>query len=110
MENNKYDKYLTVTEHSFIKKLGRVVKMVGLTIESLGPDANLNDLCIIRSAENKNQVVFSEVVGFRDRKVLLMPYGNMDGIGPVRLLKIQVRHSSLMSGSICSDKFLTDLG
>ncbi|MBR6638606.1 MAG: FliI/YscN family ATPase, partial [Lachnospiraceae bacterium] len=82
MENNKYDKYLTVTEHSFIKKLGRVVKMVGLTIESLGPDANLNDLCIIRSAENKNQVVFSEVVGFRDRKVLLMPYGNMDGIGP----------------------------
>lgn len=82
MENNKYDKYLTVTEHSFIKKLGRVVKMVGLTIESLGPDANLNDLCIIRSAENKNQVVFSEVVGFRDRKVLLMPYGSMDGIGP----------------------------
>ena len=82
MENNKYDKYLTVTEHSFIKKLGRVVKMVGLTIESLGPDANLNDLCIIRSAENKDQVVFSEVVGFRDRKVLLMPYGSMDGIGP----------------------------
>ncbi|MBE5949100.1 MAG: flagellar protein export ATPase FliI [Lachnospiraceae bacterium] len=82
MENNKYDKYLTVTEHSFIKKLGRVVKMVGLTIESLGPDANLNDLCIIRSAENKNQVVFSEVVGFRDRRVLLMPYGSMDGIGP----------------------------
>ncbi len=82
MENNKYDKYLTVTEHSFIKKLGRVVKMVGLTIESLGPDANLNDLCIIRSLENKEQVVFSEVVGFRDRKVLLMPYGSMDGIGP----------------------------
>jgi len=82
VENNKYDKYLTVTEHSFIKKLGRVVKMVGLTIESLGPDANLNDLCIIRSAENKNQVVFSEVVGFRDRRVLLMPYGSMDGIGP----------------------------
>lgn len=82
MENNKYDKYLAVTEHSFIKKLGRVVKMVGLTIESLGPDANLNDLCIIRSAEKKNQVVFSEVVGFRDRRVLLMPYGSMDGIGP----------------------------
>lgn len=82
MENNKYDKYLAVTEHSFIKKLGRVVKMVGLTIESLGPDANLNDLCIIRSTEKKNQVVFSEVVGFRDRRVLLMPYGSMDGIGP----------------------------
>lgn len=82
MENNKYDKYLAVAEHSFIKKLGRVVKMVGLTIESLGPDANLNDLCIIRPAENTNRVVFSEVVGFRDKRVLLMPYGSMDGIGP----------------------------
>lgn len=82
MVNNKYGKYLAVTEHSFIKKLGRVVKMVGLTIESLGPEANLNDLCIIRSAENKEQTVFAEVVGFRDRQVLLMPYGSMDGIGP----------------------------
>lgn len=82
MENNRFDKYLSVTEHIFFKKLGKVVKMVGLTIESLGPDANLNDLCIIRSAENKEQVVFAEVVGFRDKRVLLMPYGSMDGIGP----------------------------
>ena len=39
------DKYLRVTEKSFYKKMGRVSKIVGLTIESIGPDAKLNDLC-----------------------------------------------------------------
>jgi len=76
------DKYRSLERTSFVKKLGRVVKMVGLTIESLGPDANLNDLCVIYSAENKDRFVFAEVVGFGDRKVLLMPYGSLDGIGP----------------------------
>ena len=76
------EKYRKLGEKSYIKKLGRVVKLVGLTIESLGPDASLNDLCIITSHENPNQQVYAEVVGFQDRKVLLMPYGNVEGIGP----------------------------
>ncbi len=76
------EKYRKLGEKSYIKKLGRVVKLVGLTIESLGPDASLNDLCVITSHENPNQQVHAEVVGFQDRKVLLMPYGNVEGIGP----------------------------
>ena len=39
-------------------------------------------MCLITSNENKDQVVYAEVVGFRDRMVLLMPYGNVEGIGP----------------------------
>jgi len=39
------DKYYSLTEKSFYKKLGKVTKIVGLTIESIGPDAKLNDLC-----------------------------------------------------------------
>ncbi len=75
-------KYKSLGEKNYIRKLGRVVKLVGLTIESLGPSASLNDLCLITSNENKDQVVYAEVVGFRDRMVLLMPYGNVEGIGP----------------------------
>lgn len=76
------EKYRKLGEKSYIKKLGRVVKLVGLTIEALGPDASLNDLCVITSHENPNQKVHAEVVGFQERKVLLMPYGNVEGIGP----------------------------
>lgn len=75
------DKYYALTDKSFYEKLGKVVKIVGLTIESVGPDAKLNDLCKIYSAD-KSQELYAEVVGFRDSRVLLMPFDVVDGIGP----------------------------
>lgn len=75
------EKYLKLTEKSFYKKLGWVTKIVGLTIESIGPDARLNDLCLIRPADGGNDV-YAEVVGFKDDRVLLMPFESVDGIGP----------------------------
>ena len=41
------EKYLQLTEKTYFKQLGKVVKIVGLTIESVGPDAKINDLCRI---------------------------------------------------------------
>lgn len=82
MSVRNLEKYRSLIEKSYIKKLGRVVKVVGLTIESVGPDANLNDFCIITPKDEEGQQVYAEVVGFRDKKVLLMPYGNVEGIGP----------------------------
>ena len=35
------DKYLRLMEKSYIRCLGKVVKIVGLTIESVGPNASL---------------------------------------------------------------------
>ena len=40
-------KYRTVKEESFFRKLGKVVNVVGLTIEAVGPDARLGDVCRI---------------------------------------------------------------
>ena len=81
MSSINKNKYLSLTEKSFYKKLGKVTKIVGLTIESVGPDAKLNDLCRIYSADN-SQELYAEVVGFNDSNVLLMPYDVVDGIGP----------------------------
>ena len=75
-------KYLNLTEKSFFKKLGKVTKIVGLTIESVGPDAKLNDLCMIYQDADRKNVLYAEVVGFRDSRVLLMPFDAVDGIGP----------------------------
>nr|WP_330389854.1 flagellar protein export ATPase FliI [Lachnospira pectinoschiza] len=75
------NKYYALTDKSFYDKLGKVTKIVGLTIESIGPDAKLNDLCRIVSAD-KSVVLYAEVVGFRDSRVLLMPFDVVDGIGP----------------------------
>ena len=75
------EKYEHLMHEPFYQKLGKVSKIVGLTIESIGPDAKLNDLCKIYSPD-KSQTMFAEVVGFKDSRVLLMPFENVDGIGP----------------------------
>lgn len=76
-----FAKYQTVTERNFYKKMGKVVNVVGLTIESLGPDARLADLCQIIPDDKTKEPIMAEVVGFKDSKTLLMPYDNVDGVG-----------------------------
>lgn len=65
---------------SHVKKYGKVVKIVGLTIESIGPDAKLGDVCSILSSD-KQRAIQAEVVGFRDNRILLTPYEEVSGIG-----------------------------
>ena len=63
--------------------------MVGLTIESAGPDAKMGDICMIYPKSKGGSVVvdvqgrpaMAEVVGFHDGRVQLMPYVNVAGIG-----------------------------
>ncbi|MGB4219248.1 MAG: flagellar protein export ATPase FliI [Bacillota bacterium] len=60
---------------------GRVKQIIGLTIESAGPEAQIGEYCEIRS-RHRREPVGAEVVGFRGDRVLLMPLGEMDGGGP----------------------------
>jgi flagellum-specific ATP synthase len=71
---------MQLTEKDYFKSLGKVVKVVGLTIESVGPEAKLRDLCEI-IVEGSDQRIKAEVVGFKDKRLLLMPYENVEGIG-----------------------------
>ncbi|MCM1044560.1 MAG: flagellar protein export ATPase FliI [Candidatus Gastranaerophilales bacterium] len=75
----QFQKYNRVINDTFYRKLGKVINVVGLTIESAGPDAKLGDLCRILPEDDKP--IMAEVVGFKDRKTLLMPYDAVDGIG-----------------------------
>ncbi len=71
---------MQLIEKDYFKSLGKVVKVVGLTIESVGPEAKLRDLCEI-IVEGSDQRIKAEVVGFKDKRLLLMPYENVEGIG-----------------------------
>ncbi len=74
-------KYNRVLDEVFFRKLGKVVNVVGLTIESAGPDARLGDVCrIIPNGKEGAEPIMAEVVGFKDKKTLLMPYDAVDGI------------------------------
>lgn len=75
-----YNRYWALLDKNYNSQFGKVVKVVGLTIESIGPDANLNDICMITSADRKHSIK-AEVIGFRDDKLLLMPFDDIIGIG-----------------------------
>ncbi len=77
--NVDFAKYNRVLEQPFYRKKGKVVNVVGLTIESAGPDARLGDICEI-TPEGEERPILAEVVGFKDKKTLLMPYDSVDGI------------------------------
>ena len=76
-----FDKYSRIMDETFFKRKGRVENVVGLTIESAGPEAKLGDLCRIYPANEEYKPIMAEVVGFKDRKTLLMPCVKTDGIG-----------------------------
>ncbi len=80
MVSINFDKYKVLQDKSYEQEIGRVVKMVGLTIEASGPNANLNDVCYITGESNHHKIP-AEVVGFRENRILLMPYDDMTGVG-----------------------------
>lgn len=63
----------------WIKRSGRIVRSVGLTVESEGPDARLGEICAI-AARSRGSRSLAEVVGFSEGRVLLMPYEDLIGI------------------------------
>ena len=64
-----------------IRMNGKVAQVIGLTIESEGPEASIGDVCYIHSHKGTKPIK-AEVVGFRDNRVILMPLGELHAIGP----------------------------
>ncbi len=75
-----FAKYRQLAEKTFFKRMGKVVNVVGLTIESAGPEARLGDICYIYPNRDSEECIMAEVVGFKDSRTLLMPYEATDGI------------------------------
>ena len=59
---------------------GKVTRVVGMVIEAVGVGLTIGELCKI-FPEDGTPVV-AEVVGFNESKILLMPLGDVRGLGP----------------------------
>lgn len=75
-----------VKQADLFRYKGKIEKIIGMTIEASGPTANIGDVCrIYRKNENGKadaSYIYGEVVGFNNGKVMLMPYTDIEGIGP----------------------------
>ena len=75
---SSYDEVIKATPT--IKRGGIIKESRGLLIESHGPQASIGEICLIDLGNR--QKVLTEVVGFREKHLLLMPLGDIDGIAP----------------------------
>ena len=75
------DRYLDLLRGvDLVRQNGKVRQVIGVVIESLGPNMAIGETCQI-SYKRTAEPVLAEVVGFRDNKVLIMPLGELMGIG-----------------------------
>ncbi len=76
------NKYKAILNHmDSLLYTGNVTQVVGLTIESQGPAVELGEICQLYNLRG-DRYIQAEVVGFKDENVLLMPFGELQGIGP----------------------------
>ena len=80
-------KYDSIFAEDYMVRFGYVTQVVGLTIESVGPMCSVGDLCYILPQRAGQEGVYVEVVGFRDKFLLLMPLGEVTGIGIGSVIK-----------------------
>ncbi len=58
---------------------GKVDKIIGMVMESTGPDVDIGTLCRIHIPKRSGWVD-AEAVGFKGNRLLLMPFEEMDGV------------------------------
>jgi flagellum-specific ATP synthase len=75
----KYKALINDTEALLLT--GKVLKIVGLTMEGDGPPLQLGHQCSIISP-GKKESFNAEVVGFRENRLLVMPFGDLKGVSP----------------------------
>lgn len=75
----------SIEKADLYKRYGRIQRVIGLMIESVGPAVSIGNVCYIHTKNNEK--ILAEVVGFHDNNVLLMPYAPINEISPGSLVE-----------------------
>ncbi len=75
-----FERYIqTLERRVLVKDIGKVTDVVGHMIEAFLPGAKLGSICEIAAPGRPS--VLTEVIGFQDKKVLMMPLTDLSAIG-----------------------------
>src|SRR6266513_3123344 len=109
MEKVDLSRYFPVVEAARpLKFHGKVTHVVGLVIEGYCPDASVGALCEIYPRGSSS--IPAEVVGFRDNKTLLMPLGELRGVGLGSLISVRREKAPLSVGPALLGRVINGLG
>ena len=88
---------------------GKIENIVGMSIEASGGRAAVGDICRIYNGESGRQVT-AEVVGFKNNRILLMPYADMNGISAGNFVRNTGRQLTLQVGEFLRGRIINALG
>lgn len=103
---SKYGK--TIENSKPVRLHGKVTQVVGLVIEAYCPDTSVGAMCEILPSEG--EPIPAEVVGFRDNKALLMPLGDLRGVGLDSLITVRRDKASMGVGPQMLGRVIDGLG
>lgn len=81
-----------------IRVYGKVTKIVGLVIEGYCPNSTIGALCHVAALDSSNGIL-AEIVGFKDSRALLMPLGEIRGLGPGSKISLVKESATMKVGS-----------
>lgn len=86
-----------INPHS-ISVAGKLVRVVGLTLEAVGVKANIGSQCLVETSQGD---LLAEVVGFSQNKTFLMPEQSLQGVSPgARVLPLSTKAKLPLSMSL----------
>ena len=107
---SSFDKYKdALRDCTTLRQQGKVTQVIGLVISSTGPSTSIGELCRIHPNEG-GRPILAEVVGFKDRQVMLMPLGEMRGINPGSVVEATGETLSVGVGNDLLGRVLGGLG
>ena len=92
-----------------IRHTGKIENIVGMSIEASGSKAAVGDICRIYSDESSGQIS-AEVVGFKNDRLLLMPYADMSGISAGNFVRNTGHQLQLKVGPYLKGRIINALG
>jgi len=104
---NRYYKKLNNSDS--ILSVGSVTNVTGLVVEAKGPVARIGTVCDI-FAKGEQKKVGAEVLGFKNNKVMLMPFEEIRGIGPGSRVIARQEKSSVSVGKGLLGRVIDGIG
>ena len=98
----------TIKKTESVSRIGKIENVIGMTIEASGAKGGIGDLCII--SDGGKSKVLAEIVGFKDDRILLMPYDEIRGIAVGNFVKNTKRKLGVPVGDFLMGRVINAIG
>ncbi len=92
-----------------VSYIGKIENVVGMSIESSGNKASIGDIAMIYNEEKKEQIPV-EVVGFKNDKIQLMAYDNMNGVAAGSFVRNTKKRLKIPVGEFLRGRVIDAMG